>query len=153
MAAIKVNGKLLARLKEYGVTAVPTPPSFDNILVMRLPLKERTSKGGIILDATETHGEWKAEPVAEGILCGAGLQALDELRSHGILVGDHVEIGRFAGWEKEARLSGAENGRARILTMKVGDILRSFDLGERLNVGAMKLEWDDTREQHVIRSA
>jgi co-chaperonin GroES (HSP10) len=152
MSAVKVNGKLLARLKEYGVNEIPSPPSFDNVLVMRIPRKERKSAGGIHLDVTQSFGEWKAEPLSEGILCGAGLQALDQLRAHGILVGDHVTFGRFSGWEDEIKLNAVDqNGSARIMLMLVGDIKRSFDLGERFNAGTMKQEFDDELQQHVIK--
>jgi len=147
----KGRERLKARLAEHKVSVVPLPPSFDNILVLRLPLKEKVTAGGIILNATSKHGEWQAEPESEGILVGAGLQALDYLRAHGIVVGDHVEIGRFAGWEREAKLIADGKNTARVLYMKSADILRSFDFGERLAANELAIDYNAETGEHFVR--
>ena len=143
--------RLKKRLAEHKVTAIPGPPSFDNVLVLRLPLKERKTEGGIILNATTKFGDWEAEPESEGILVAAGLQALDSFRSHDIVIGDHVEIGRFAGWEREAKLDASGNKTARMLKLKAADVNKSFDHGERLEAGLIELAWDPEAREHYFR--
>lgn len=143
--------RLAARLKEHKVDAPPSPPSFDNIIVLRLPVVEEKTESGLIKSAVVGAGGWEAEPKSEGILCAAGLQALDTFRDHGILVGDHVEIGRFAGWEREAKLDAKGNNTARMILMLAADVKRSFDLGTRLAKGEMEIYWDEEAGEHHIR--
>lgn len=141
--------RLAARLKEHGVEAMPYMPMADNILVLRLPPPPVETKTGGGLYIPET-SQTEPEPNSEGVLVQAGCAARDVLRAHGILLGDLVQIGRFAGWE---RAIGEDKKGKRILQMKERDVLGSFDLHERLwgKTPSMRIVFDlDTEEHRVV---
>lgn len=144
--------RLGERLKEYNAPKTPYMPGFNNVLVLRLPappIRTHTDGG---LEIPESARE-EPEPKSEGILVQAGLEARDTLRAHGYLLGDKVQIGRFAGWEKEFHLDSKGKNTRKILQMKDQDIIGSFDLDDRL-WGAkptMEIVWDAETEQHRIQ--
>lgn len=148
MAGEKRAAKLL---KEAGLKQ-PYAPGGDNVLVLRLPpppTKKSWDEAGLIVKPENRQEE--EEPKSEGYIVAAGPRALDAFMDAGYLVGDLVQIGRFAGWEK-AFGKGAK-AEKKILQMQSGDILGSFDLLDRLD-GAdptMELRLDDETEEHVIR--
>jgi co-chaperonin GroES (HSP10) len=150
---IYLQGKirLAERLKEHGVKVEPYMPMADNVLVLRLPpppTKVKT-EGGLFIPET---AQEEPEPLSEGILVQAGMLARDVLRAHGIVLGDHVQIGRFAGWEKEFAADKTGKSAKRILQMKERDILGSFDLFERLfgEHRSMQIIFDPETEEHRI---
>jgi co-chaperonin GroES (HSP10) len=142
------RARLVARLKDHGVATMPYMPMADNILVLRLPPPpiETKTGGGIFIPETS---QVEPEPNSEGVLVQAGCLARDVLRSHGILLGDHVQIGRFAGWERA--LDEDKKGK-RILQMKERDVLGSFDLHDRLwgPKPTMRIVFDHDTEEHRI---
>lgn len=144
--------RLADRLKEHGAPPTPYMPGFNNVLVLRLPSEptKTVSAGGIHIPQTAQEEE---EPKSEGILVQAGIGARDTLRDHGYLLGDKVQIGRFAGWEKEFRLDAKGGNQKKILQMKDQDILGSFDLHDRLwgSRPTMEIVWDEDTEEHRIR--
>lgn len=139
-----------ARIAEHGVKVLPYMPIADNILVLRLPAPPKKTKtaGGLYIPETSQEEE---EPLSEGILIQAGCSAADILRDHGVMLGDLVQIGRFAGWEKEFKADAAGQGK-RILQMNVRDILGSFDLYDRLfgPTPTMCVVIDDDTDEHRI---
>lgn len=149
-AALEASAKerLAARLKEHGVSTMPYMPMADNILVLRLPPPPTETKtdGGIFIPQTS---QVEPEPTSEGVLVQAGCAARDVLRAHGILLGDLVQIGRFAGWE---RAIGEDKKGKRILQMKERDVLGSFDLHERLwgKKPSMRIVFDADTEEHRV---
>lgn len=126
----EANARLEARIAEHQVQVLPYMPIADNILVLRLPAppKKTQTAGGLYIPETSQEEE---EPLSEGILIQAGCAARDVLRDHGVLLGDLVQIGRFAGWEKEFKADARGQGK-RILQMKDRDVLGSIDLHARL---------------------
>lgn len=145
---LEAKARLDARLAEHGVTAMPYMPMADNILVLRLPPPEIETKtaGGLHIPQTS---QVEPEPNSEGILVQAGCAARDVLRAHGILLGDRVQIGRFAGWERA--LDEDKKGK-RILQMKERDVLGSFDLHDRLwgKAPTMRIVLDYETEEHRV---
>lgn len=143
--------RLAERLHEHGVKVEPYFPMADNILVLRLPPppKETQTKGGLFIPETSQE---EPEPLSEGILVQAGCLARDVLRAHGILLGDHIQIGRFAGWEKEFAADKTGKSAKRILQMKERDVLGSFDLYDRLSgpTPSMKIFHDPETDEHRI---
>ena len=148
-----VDGKarLTARLSDHRVKVEPYMPMGDNVLVLRLPAPPTPTKtaGGLFIPEVSQE---EPEPRSEGILVQAGLLARDVLRSHGIILGDHVQIGRFAGWEKEFEADKAGKSTKRILQMKERDVLGSFDLWDRLfgEDPTMKIIFDPETDEHRI---
>lgn len=144
--------RLTERLKQYEAPKTLYMPGFNNVLVLRLPsepIKEMTA-GGIVIPQTAQQEE---EPKSEAILVQAGLAARDTMRSHGYLLGDKVQIGRFAGWEKEMEKDKAGKNTRKILQVKDQDILGSFDLNDRLwgDKPTMEIVWDAETEEHRIQ--
>ena len=119
-----------AQLKQAGLE-IPYAPASDTVLVLREPAPpvQKMTKGGLHIPGTSQE---EPEPKSEGMLVAAGCKALDALRDQGMIVGDRVQIGRFAGWEKEFDLDQAGENKRKILQMAAGDILGSFDLKDRL---------------------
>lgn len=150
---IKRAAKLL---KEHGMEQ-PYAPGGDNVLVLRLPappILKMTAGGLHIPDISQE----APEPKSEGYLIAAGPAALGAFMDAGYLIGDLVQIGRFAGWEKyygpdAMKLEAEGKGKKKILQMKSGDILGSFDLLRRLNgpEATMELRLDDETEDYVVR--
>lgn len=144
--------RLAERLKEYKAPPTPYMPGFNNVLVLRLPSEptKTVTAGGLHIPMTAQEEE---EPKSEGILVQAGLMARDTLRAHGYLLGDKVQIGRFAGWEKEFRLDAKGENQRKILQMKDVDVLGSFDLNDRLwgDAPTMEIVYDIETAQHRIR--
>lgn len=149
--AAEANARLEARIAEHGIKVTPYMPMGDNILVLRLPAppKETQTKGGLFIPETSQE---EPEPLSEGILIQAGCSARDILRDHGIMLGDLVQIGRFAGWEKEFKADASGKGGKRILQMNVRDVLGSVDLHTRLwgPDRTMCIVMDDETDEHRI---
>lgn len=148
-AGVKRAAKLL---KDAGLTQ-PYAPGGDTVLVMRLPPPPvaKTYGDGLIVKPEKFQEE--EEPKSEGYLIAAGPKALDAFLDAGYLPGDLVQIGRFAGWEKEFVLDQKGKNKKKILQMQSGDILGSFDLLERLDgpEATMEMRLDYETEEHVIR--
>ena len=150
-ALFAAGAKKAAKLLKDAGLVQPYAPGGDNVLVLRLPPPPvATTYGeGLIVKAEKYQEE--DEPKSEGYIVAAGPHALDAFIDEGWLPGDLVQIGRFAGWEKEFKLDAKGLSKKKILQMKSGDILGSFGLLERLGGGAMELRLDDMTEEHVIR--
>jgi len=153
-ARLEAEGRkrVAAALEEAGLE-IPYAPGFDTVLVVRLPPPPVVKMIGA-LHIPEKFQE-DPEPKSEGVLIAAGLKALDTLRDHGYLLGDRVQIGRFAGWEKAFGADVKEHERQvrKILQMTAGDLLGSFDLKERLygKKPTMEIVYDETVGEHSIR--
>ncbi len=144
----KARGELTSRRLE----GIPYMPGADNVLVLRMPppAVEKVTAGGLHIPETSQE---EPEPKSEGYLLEGGPMALDAFLDEGYVVGDKVQIGRFAGWEKEFQADQEGKSKPKILQMKAGDVIGSFDLLDRLD-GAkptMARTLDPTTERHVIR--
>ncbi len=127
-------------------------PGADNVLVLRIPPPpvKKVTAGGLHIPEKFQEEE---EPESEGYLLAGGPMALDSFLDEGYVIGDKVQIGRFAGWEKEFNADRLGTSKPKILQMKAGDIIGSFDLLERME-GAkptMACTLDPSTERHVIR--
>lgn len=136
--------KLDERRKKYGIPESPYLPMGKVALIYRIPTEEKTA-GGLYIPGEAQEAE------SQGVLLGAGLQALDILREHLIDVGDVVWFARFAGSEKTIRREGGEGWQAgKILQLKVDEILGSVDALDRVGV-THDLQYDDTEGQHYYK--
>lgn len=131
--------KLAERIKKYGIPKIPGLPKGKVVLVFRLPAEEVTAGGIILTEDTK-------EPKFRGVLLAAGLTARDEMRDHLFEIGDIVEFGRFAGWEKEVERSAMGKGKS-IIEMKIEDINISVDGLERFE-NDYTIEYDEETGQH-----
>ena len=143
--------KAAAVLKEAGLE-LPYAPCFDTVLVLRepsAPVVTKTAGGIHIPDKFQE----EPEPKSVGTILAGGLKALDYFRDHGYLLGDRVQVGRFAGWEKEFQLDQEGKNHRKVLQMAPGDLKGSFDLKERLygKKPTMEIVYDETVGEHKIR--
>lgn len=129
---------LTDRISKFNIPPAPYLPQGKNVLVFRLPSETRTAGG---LYVPEEHAEAKSN----GILVGAGLEAMDVMLDALIELGDEVFFGRFAGWEKEFARDPEGKGRA-ILQMKIEDILGSRDALERVKDYELKFDKSNGEE-------
>ncbi len=116
--------KLEERQKQYGIPPIPYLPAGKVVLVYRLPSETRTAGGLFIAETAQ-------EPVSQGVLLSAGLEALDVLKDHLIEIGDVVWFGKFEGWETEVQRDPENRGK-QINQFKVDGVLGSVDAIERL---------------------
>lgn len=152
-ALVAAGEKRAAKMLRDAGLKQPYEPGGDNVLVLRLPPPPvATTYGEGIIFKPEKFQE-EDEPKSEGYLIAAGTKAMDAFLDQGYLPGDLVQIGRFAGWEKEFRLDQQGKSKKKILQMKSGDILGSFDLLERLSgpEATMEKRLDRADETHVVR--
>jgi hypothetical protein len=152
-ALVVAGERKAAKLLKEAALELPYQPGGDNVLVLRLPpppVKTSWDDAGLIMKPENAREE--EEPKSEGYLIAAGPSAMDAFMDAGYLPGDKVQIGRFAGWEKAFRDLDTKN-KKKILQMKSGDILGSFDLLERLDgpEATMEVRLDRSDETHVIR--
>lgn len=113
--------------------------SFDKILVWQIIEDEETDGkvAGTSLYAPATAKRRNREETPRGLLCSAGLKAMDVLHSNGMRVGDIVHFVRLAPYRrpvfKHAGLS------LHVMCLNVGDIVDNEDLAKRLRSGEMKI--------------
>lgn len=143
--------RVSAVLKEAQLE-IPYAPGGDTVLVLRDPAPPVVTKTAAGLHIPQI-SQQEPEPESEGTLVAAGCAALDSLRDRGFILGDKVQIGRFAGWEKEFELDKKGINKRKILQMTDKDILGSFDLKERLwgKKPTLEVTYDVEEGTHWIR--
>lgn len=141
-----------------GVFRVAAGTVYDRILIYQIPLLSETlddakfigGAGGFLYASQQTQ-EKESREAPRGIIVGAGLQALDVLRSHGMDLGDIVyfckntvytiKVDYIAGhWE-------------RVSLARMGDLVLSEDVALEMRSGNMKVEAVERMdEQGVLRT-
>ena len=102
-------------------------PSFDKIYVHQIPFSEREeySEGGVII-MTDVSAAYERNMAPRGVLCAAGLQAMDALSSSGIEVGHIV---RFRKMHPHVMPVECIDGTwMSVFVMRDGDITGSEDV-------------------------
>lgn len=77
---------------KYGIpnSAFAQQPMFNQVLIWQIPLEESDTYGGGVIAKTDTVKKRELTEAPRGVIVGAGLTALDLLRSHGADVGHTV---------------------------------------------------------------
>lgn len=121
------------RRKEYGLidAMFACQPIFDCVWVYQFELNmgESFVPGGVIVKS-ETSKSRERNTSSRGILVGAGLAALDSLKSHGVELGHIVRFIKLAPFK--IPVGYADGREIHVLQMRVGDILGSEDLAQML---------------------
>ena len=83
---------------KYGIpnSAWNVHPAFNKVLVWQIPLEDTKSYGGGLIQKTDAVLKRELTEAPRGVVIGAGLTALDNLRSHGIDVGHTVVFTHLA---------------------------------------------------------
>lgn len=103
------------------------PAMYDRILVQQISLHgESDTKGGGLIVMPETTKEREKNAACLGIIVGAGLQALDELKSNGSDLGHIVAFVQWAVYRLPVfTIAGRD---FHLLVLKAGDIVADCDL-------------------------
>lgn len=127
-------------------------PAFDVCLVHQLPRFEGETYGdGGTIYMPQTARRRVEEETPRGVLVGAGMRALDCLRSNGIDLGHIVSFIRQAPWRMPVEMvSGVD---FYLLILRVGDITGSEDLRAQVAAGKAKIEWNLEQGQHTFVDA
>jgi len=123
---------LEAKRIKYGIpnSAWRGQPLFNKVLVWQIPLDESEAYGGgLILKTDRVKGKELTE-APRGVIVSAGLQALDELRSHGCDVGHTVSFTHLAPFRKF--LPAIAGKEPSLVILHSGDIFDSEELAENL---------------------
>lgn len=112
-------------------------PAFDRILVVQIPEDESDTYGDSGLVKTETAKKRDLVEAPRGIIVGAGLSALDQLRSNGIDLGHTVGFVRLAPFRRPYATIAGE--RISLVVLVAGDIVDSEDLGQQLRARQVRI--------------
>lgn len=121
--------------KQYGIpdeAFFNQCPAFNKILVAQIPEDEGETyggEGGLIIK-TEIAKTRELVEAPRGVIVGAGLQALDVLRSNGMDIGHTVGFTRLAPFRRPFATIAGE--RLTLIVLVAGDIVDSEDLGQQL---------------------
>lgn len=129
-------------IEQYKIPAWPYEPGFDRIVVFSIPeekAQRKTYVPGGKIEMVETRQAFEKEETPRGILCAAGLKAMDVCRSHGIDLGHMLWVARLSPWRHEVERT-AEGKVISFLFMRVGDIVGSETLQAAIKEGRVKVE-------------
>ncbi len=117
---------------KYGIpaSAWKSQAVFNKILVWQLPIDEASTYGGGLIVKTDERKARERNEAPRGIIVSAGLQALDELRSHGVDLGHTVHFTHTAPFRK--RLPAIAGKEPSLVILHSGDIFDSEELAETL---------------------
>lgn len=120
---------------------------YDRIYVAQVADHEEKTyleKGLIVMpDRTASR---KLTEACRGVLVGAGLLALDELRSNGVDLGHIVRFVKLAPYRMEIDFI---NGKSLdLLVMRAGDVTGSEDVNRLRRAGKLRIQWDDETRKH-----
>lgn len=139
--ALRLEPLLDARRLRVGIPdgAFTVPAAFDRCVIWQVDRGDGIhAKGSTTIHLTDIRRERDQESAPRGILCSAGLRALDELRSNGIDLGHVVAFTRLAPVKlPSVWYAGKE---AYVSVINAGDIVGSEDVGIALRMGLMTLK-------------
>lgn len=112
-------------------------PLFDRVLVWQLSEDEGdTYNGGLILK-TETQKKRELVEAPRGVIVGAGLGALDVLRSNGVDIGHTVGFTRLAPFRRPIGVFAGVP--LALIVLHVGDLVDSEDLGAQVKSRTVRI--------------
>jgi hypothetical protein len=144
---------LTKRMREMDLPKCPYQPAFDRCAVVMVPedmaTRETYARGGVIVKPEAKRSD-EQKISARGVIVGAGLSALDVMKSHGIELGHIVWVARLSPWRHV--IERTEKGDVEMLFMRVGDIVGSEDTLAAVEDGSLEVVVND-QDQHVYRGA
>lgn len=132
--------------------------AFDRILIFQLSQDQGETYGDTLIIKPEAVAAVQHREAPKGVLVGAGLRALDNLKSNGIDVGHVITFINNAPWHM--RLGNIKGHDYYGLVMRDGDITGSEDLATNLQEGNERFEITtyqkdglNIREHHYVDAA
>lgn len=124
-------------------------PVYDRIYVYQIGEKdiqanETFGKTSIVMPQTVRESRRAETP--RGIVVGAGLQAMDNLRSNGMDVGHVIRFIRNAPWRMPVDWVGTD--QIYVFVMRSGDITGSEDLTTALRTGDTRIIFQETTDEY-----
>lgn len=131
------------RRLQYGVIddAFKVQAAFDRVFVLPLESEQGATYGNTGILMPDTVRARKDAQAARGLLIGAGLLALDALRSNGIDLGHVVTFINNAPFMYEYGYLGGK--RRYFLLMRAGDLCGSEDLAASMRDGTVRVGEED----------
>jgi co-chaperonin GroES (HSP10) len=105
-------------------------PLFDRVLVWQISEDEGETYNGGIIVKTEVARKRELVEAPRGVIVGAGLGALDVLRSNGVDIGHTVGFTRLAPFRRPIGVFAGVP--LALIVLHVGDLVDSEDLGSQL---------------------
>lgn len=147
LGTLGLPGLLDKRRWEHGIpdSAFDVQPSFESVYIFQVPLHdgETFSKDSRVLKP-ESSATREAKESPRGIIVGAGLTAMDELKSHGMDLGHLVTIIKLAPYRVYCSIHSGKWDY--LLDLRAGDIHGSVDTATLLREGKIKLVDGYTKE-------
>lgn len=114
-----------------------TQPSYDKVYIYQIPFSESDTYAGTQIVMSEHGARREKEAASRGVLCAAGLTALDHLASHGHQLGDIVTFMKLIPWRFPVE---CVNGTwLYAMTMSAGAIVGNMDLATRIHSGEIEV--------------
>lgn len=151
---LKLPPLLEMRRDQYGIIdgAFAARPVYDRVFIWQIPMEESETFGGGLILKTERTKQMEHEEAPRGIVVGAGLKALDSLRSNGIDLGHIVSFVRLSPYRKPCG-RGYGNLEEYVIILRDGDIIASEDLEQEVRAGRVKEHYDTEAHQHFYDSS
>lgn len=145
-----MNKRLIEAAKRYDIPrgAFKAQFAFDRVGIWQVSDDDNaeTFKGTNLFKPEITKSKDRMS-APRGVLVGAGLNALDYLKTHGFELGDVIWVIRLSPWRREVDVV---NGQTKyLLVARVSDLVANETLAERMKDGA-RYEWSDAFEEHVF---
>lgn len=151
--------KLNQQIARLDIPIEPSLPNQDVVTVCRLPDPPRKERLGRFYIPDAYQDKHQEAPYSFGVFLWGGPEAMDTLADQGIFPGDTIRFARFAGDEESAGrvtdaikqvVSATQSGdieaaaealeagdkdreRKKLLRVRVGEVLDSVELFERVN--------------------
>jgi hypothetical protein len=147
VSQLLVNPLYKKRREEMKIPWLPYQPIGDRLLIKRIVLDTYGGPDGKIIKPDKYKGT-----DTRGLLCAAGPQALDQILTHGTLIGDIVWIAKYVDWEandgwiygRTEELCGSEDLTVRMSgKTKRGGILNNEELTASDVGGEVEIGLDD----------
>jgi len=147
---LKLPPLLEKRRQEFLIPdgAFAAQPVFDRIWVFQIAEQSVETYGSGLLVKPEIIGERELEASPRGVLVGAGLSALDKLRSHGMELGHVVRFTHLAPFA--LMVDEVDGVQQWVRVMDVSYIVSSEDLETERRAGGYSVEYDATNGQHYL---
>jgi hypothetical protein len=124
---------------------------FDRILLFQIPLlakskSEALTFGGGLIAKSDQSKEKEQREAPRAVVVGAGLQALDSLRSHGVDLGHIVYFSKNTVYAIQVDYIAGKFERVSLA--REGDLILSEDLAAAYAAGEVRIEAVETKDEH-----
>lgn len=137
---------------QYGIPdeAFYVQPVFDRIFVWQVPEDEGDTFAGTSIVKPDSVKSREEGETPRGILIGAGLGALDSLRSNGIDLGHMVHFVRLSPWRRE--LAPVEGLTMNFVVLRAGDLVDSEDLAAAMRAGKVEVVAEANKDGFMLHA-